>query len=51
MLEARGGADWLDSLLYDEVHYSGSESDDLCDLVHLEFMRLRFQDLEASSDG
>jgi hypothetical protein len=48
--EARGGSDWLDSVLYDEVHYSGSESDVLCDLVHQEFMRLHFADDGGSSD-
>jgi hypothetical protein len=47
----QGGSDWLDALLYDESPDRGSHADDLWDLVHLEIMRLRFDDLRRSSDG
>ena len=44
-----GGSEWLDTLLYDEVHYSGADPDGLCDLIHMEFIRLRVEDLRMSS--
>ncbi len=53
-----GGSEWLDALLYDRVlpgywvtdvvvadHFS--ESDDLCDLVHTEFLRVGFDALRT----
>ena len=44
-----GGSAWLDTLLYDEVHYSGAGPDDWWDLIRMEFIRLRVEDLRMAS--
>jgi hypothetical protein len=43
--ETLGGSHCLDALLYDEVLPWPSGTDDLCDVVHREFLLLGFEDM------
>jgi hypothetical protein len=46
-----GGSECLDALLYDEVLPWPSGTDELCDVVHREFVRLGFEEIGERAGG